>query len=182
MGVSYGSAYAIYQLGRLHASGWKENNTEIPPNLPEASRLFKQAADLGYSIAQMRYAKHLMKMTGPTNLLLAKDYLEKAVAQGNAIAEYELAGLLKDTSPTTARSLLKRAADKGLPPALNEYGLLMTQGWTANNGETALPNIPLGLKYFFRAAQQGYVGGMFNYAQFTLIITPANISRTFQYF
>lgn len=92
--------------------------------------------------------------------------LMKMVAnQGYAPAQYKLGTLYKGdgslvaVDKTEARAWMKRAAEGGVPDAMNEYGYMFY------NGEGGAQDRPAAAQWFRKAAERGVVDGQYNLAQ-----------------
>jgi len=80
---------AMYALGALHAGGHG-----MPTNRQIAQHWFRAAAELGHGHAQMMLGRYLINgSAGDLNHQEAQLWLERAVAQGIADAEADLAAL-----------------------------------------------------------------------------------------
>jgi localization factor PodJL len=85
--------------------------------------------------------------------------------QGYAPAQYKLGTLYKGdgslvaVDKTEARAWMKRAAEGGVPDAMNEYGYMFY------NGEGGAQDRPAAAQWFRKAAERGVVDGQYNLAQ-----------------
>jgi localization factor PodJL len=95
----------------------------------------------------------------------AVDALKVVANQGYAPAQYKLGTLYKGdgslvaTDKAEARTWMKRAAEGGVPDAMNEYGYMFY------NGEGGPQDRPTAALWFRKAAERGVVDGQYNLAQ-----------------
>ncbi|MGJ8644110.1 MAG: tetratricopeptide repeat protein [Luteolibacter sp.] len=91
----------------------------------------------------------------------AREWLEKAVKAGSALAAYELAGIYaNEENPDTLKvySYLVLAASSGIPNAQNELGLLYLTGNLGSSDK------PAAVAWFTKSAQAGYSAAQNNLA------------------
>lgn len=85
-----GSGEAAYMLGYMDQNGVGQNR----PHGPQAEYWYHQAADLGYTRADLALAQmYLAGDVVPMNYGLARDWLERAAHDGYQLAQYQLARL-----------------------------------------------------------------------------------------
>ena len=94
----------------------------------------------------------------------AAKFLQRAADAGSAEAQFELAqlyekGLGVDQDLDRAFALFTASAEQGFADALNDLGFIYYQG-----GLNIVPNQPLGLEYFQKAADVRHPQAMFNVA------------------
>lgn len=95
----------------------------------------------------------------------AVDALRVVANQGYAPAQYTLGTIyagkdnLIEVDKTEARAWIKRAAEGGVPDAMNQYGYMFY------NGEGGTQDRPTAALWFRKAAERGVVDGQFNLAQ-----------------
>ena len=82
-----GHSGAMFALGAMFAGG-----RDVPADRQIAQRWFRAAAELGHGHAQMMLGRYLMNgAAGDLNPVEGRMWLERAVAQGVADAEIDLA-------------------------------------------------------------------------------------------
>lgn len=148
-----GSTEASYHLGRYYLFKDKER----------AAFQFKKAAEGGYDIAQVSYAKALMAGAGvPEDQKAAVSWFEKAVEQGNPQAMFEI-GLLhkggmagKEKDMRQALIWFIKAGESGFAEAQNTLGGYYKEGKLLPRDNVAA------VAWFTRAAAQGYVASQVN--------------------
>ncbi len=93
------------------------------------------------------------------------DLMKVVANQGYAPAQYKLGtlykgdGMLVTADKTEARAWMKRAAEGGVPDAMNEYGYMFY------NGEGGAQDRSTAALWFRKAAERGVVDGQYNLAQ-----------------
>ena len=84
----------MFALGALFAGGH-----DLPVDRQTAQRCFRAAAELGHGHAQLMLGRYLMNgAAGELNAVEGRIWLERAVAQGTAEAELEVAALTGSTA------------------------------------------------------------------------------------
>ncbi|CAG8589743.1 17986_t:CDS:2 [Acaulospora morrowiae] len=120
--ASLGDPLAIYWKGYYLHEGYY-----VEKNFDEATKLFKEAADMGLADAQLRYAFSLLEMRNPYNYPEVMSYLEKARLQENPTALYHLGDIYYngkldiEKDETKGLEYLKLAAIKKQPKAMEFF-------------------------------------------------------------
>lgn len=105
----------------------------------------------------------------PTNLALAKDWLEKAATQGHVDAETTLGLLLfQNSEQPAALKWLKLAAEAGEPRAMLVYGTALF------NGDTVTQDPIAGYAYVYRANASGLAAARDVVAQLDKLMNAAD--------
>jgi TPR repeat protein len=85
----------MFALGAVFAGG-----RDVPVDRQIAQRWFRAAAELGHGHAQMMLGRYLMNgAAGDPNSVEGRMWLERAVAQGVADAEHDLAAAPATRTP-----------------------------------------------------------------------------------
>lgn len=127
----------------------------------DLEKFMKMAADAGYPLAQTRWALRIKV----TDVELARNYLEKAVAQNEPRAFYELAmfyfhGEAQTEDKYYPAKLMKGAADLGYVIAMRKYAKLCVL-------DKALPDdgVATAAEYYKKAADLGDEKSQYRYAE-----------------
>lgn len=125
-----GLATAKTNLGVMY-----ENGFGVPQDDAKAAQLYKEggnaALDDQKELPPVIYDARLVPVQASNDTLLS---LRQAAAQGDPVAEFQLAWLLISAETPTfamqreAANLFRRAADKGLPAAMANLGLMFMHG------------------------------------------------------
>ena len=98
----------MFALGALHGGGHG-----LPMDRGTAQRWFRAAANLGHGQAQLMLGRYLASgVAGESNRAEAREWLERAIAQGVADAQDDLA----DLSPAAPPSDAGQRSDHLAPP------------------------------------------------------------------
>ncbi len=126
-----GSAEGAHRLALVFAQGLAGTRR----NDGRALELFEKAAALGNPRAQVNVGILYFRGQGaPRDLVKARAWLEKAVANNDPYALYALGRAMDETlgaaaaDPVRAADLYRRAAELGHPLAALRYGLALTDG------------------------------------------------------
>ena len=149
-------------------AGWvvtnKLANDQKPPVPIAASALTVSAPTVqDQQLLKTRYdlALQALKARDPKSV----DLMKVVANQGYAPAQYMLGTIyagkdnLIEVNKTEARAWIKRAAEGGVPDAMNQYGYMFY------NGEGGAQDRPMAALWFRKAAERGVVDGQFNLAQ-----------------
>ena len=149
-------------------AGWvvtnKLANDQKPPAPIAASALTVSAPTVQDQQAlKTRYdlAMQALQARDPKSV----DALKIVANQGYAPAQYMLGTIyagkdnLIEVNKTEARAWIKRAAEGGVPEAMNQYGYMFY------NGDGGAQDRPTAALWFRKAAERGVVDGQFNLAQ-----------------
>ena len=152
------NAYAQYQLGAM----WKDGvGTEVNKSISDSwySKAYHSFCQIEQETADDKLYYRLGSMnlhsTGtPVDLILAKEYFEKAVKLGNVDALYGLGKLYLDSSfdeynPTKAIFHLTKAANEANSFAQYTLGKILLKG------DLAEKNVPEALRWLQKAADAG---------------------------
>ncbi len=141
----------------------------VPQDLPQAARLYSQAAEKGVLEAQFQAALFLlMGQYLPKDEAKAKAYLEKAVAGGHALAGFNLGQLVlakatNDTERKKAYDLFLAAANIGLADAQYAVSQFLA------NGTGGVPYDEEAARIWLeKAARQNYDTAMLDYASWLI--------------
>ncbi|HTM80219.1 hypothetical protein [Asticcacaulis sp.] len=150
------------------AAGWvvtnKLANDQKAPAPIAASALTVSAPTVqDQQLLKTRYdlALQALKARDPKSV----DLMKVVANQGYAPAQYMLGTIyagkdnLVEVNKTEARAWIKRAAEGGVPDAMNQYGYMFY------NGEGGAQDRPTAALWFRKAAERGVVDGQFNLAQ-----------------
>ncbi len=141
----------------------------VPQDLPQAAKLYSQAAEKGVLEAQFQTALFLlMGQYLPKDEAKAKAYLEKAVAGGHALAGFNLGQLVlskatNDVERKKAYDLFLAAANVGLADAqyaVSQFLANGTGGVPYNEEEARI--------WLEKAARQNYDTAMLDYASWLI--------------
>ena len=85
----------MFALGAMHGGGH-----EVPTDRITAQRWFRSAAERGHAYAQMMLGRYLARgLAGEQDIHQARMWLERAVGQGLAEANGDLATLPRPSAP-----------------------------------------------------------------------------------
>lgn len=166
-----GNDKAMFNLGNWYYKG----NSETKPAYDTAMQWYQKAADKGngaamYGLAMLYYngegtavdltkAKEWLKKAADKNITQAKDALKKMETdtRDNLLLEFNKAvEAYQAKNYNEAISLLTRAADKGLPEAMFNLGIMYYSGQgTTKNDITAK-------QWYEKAADKGHPAAMYN--------------------
>ncbi len=124
-----GDALALFEIGSRYTEG-----RGVSPDLREAAKWYKYAADLGFAPAQYRLANFYEKGTGlDRDLSKAMNWYQMAAEQGNASAMHNLAVLYamgQDgvSDYDSAGDWFTRAADLGVKDSQFNLAILHARG------------------------------------------------------
>lgn len=145
-----GDGLALFEIGARYTEG-----RGVPPDLGEAAKWYRYAADLGFAPAQYRLANFYEKGTGlDRDLAKAKTWYQMAAEQGNASAMHNLAVLYAMGQDgvgdyDSAGSWFTRAADLGVKDSQFNLAILHARG-------SGVPqDLEESYKWFAIAAQSG---------------------------
>ena len=136
-----------------------------PPDLDQAGVYWKQAADMGHTEAQYRYAKFLHDKKDASRVPESKKYFKMAADHGYTEAQHEYADLLwRESSKKNLQECCKYyqlAADRGYVPSQVKYGDIMLHSEEKWNSEL----FKQAAKYYHMAYEQGDMDGQCGYAK-----------------
>ncbi len=141
----------------------------VPQDLPQAAKLYSQAAEKGVMEAQFQTALFmLMGQYLPKDEAKAKAYLEKAVAGGHALAGFNLGQLIlskatNDAERKKAFDLFLAAANAGLPDAQYAVSQFLANG----TGGVAYDEEKARV-WLEKAARQNYDTAMLDFASWQI--------------
>jgi len=149
------------------SAGWVITNKlahdqKTPPAIAASALTVSAPAAQDQQALKTRYdlALQALKARDPK----AVDLVRMVANQGYAPAQYKLGtlykgdGALVTADKTEARAWMKRAAEGGVPDAMNEYGYMFY------NGEGGAQDRPTAALWFRKAAERGVVDGQYNLA------------------
>lgn len=154
-----GNSAAQCLLGTMYLEGAGGRR----PDPAQAFEWYSKAAESGNTVAQCNLAKLYATGTGTAmDLKTAAEWYQRAASGGSPQGQYNLGrmlliGLGQWKNVPEALKLLQSAADQSYAPALNQLGVLYSQG------AEGLPHQPeKALEYFLPAASQGYRIAQYN--------------------
>lgn len=146
-GISHGDPQSQFLMGLMLLHGYGGTT-----NIAKASELFRAAAELNYTPAQVELGVLYLDQGQTDDLRIANDYFELAARYGNMQAYYYLAemihhGVGRDKACAPALSYYKIVAEKADP---------LVSSWTEANQAYEDGNYELALLEYLGAAEQGY--------------------------
>ena len=155
--AAQGDAEAIHRLAGAYADG-----RGVAQNLPEALRLFHQAADRGLAAAQFSLGlMHELGLGVPADRAAAFGFYLKAAEQGFAPAQFNVGNMYANgfgVKPDAFEAALwfRRGAEAGLPDA--QYNLALA--YEVGRGVAA--DLGAAEKWYRAAAAQGFARACYN--------------------
>ncbi len=146
-GKTYGDAQSQYGLALMLLNGYG-----VTKNIPQASELFKAAADQDFAPAQVQLGSLYLDQGNADDLSSANHYFELAARYGNIEAYYYLAemnyfGVGRDKSCSVAVNFYKSVAEKAEP---------LLSSWSEANMAYEDGEYELAFLEYLGAAEQGY--------------------------
>lgn len=152
-----GKAWAQYKVGSMYMTGEGVQKNEV-----EGARWLKKAAEAGNTDAMNEYAGCSRMGSGvPMSIIDAKYWYETSSEAGNIVAQHNLGKLLLSGGPANqveAARLFRIIAEQG--HTLGQCSL----GGCFWSGDGVEKNIERARHWYGKAASQGHVNAMHNYA------------------